>query len=503
LVIPAEQAAGLQTDLESKDQEQRKSAEAILLHELSHFANRDILPVFFSRSLLVVTILFMSFNLLVSLIQPFFYNAIFRFFDFASLWPPAMLDILGATDPEVAQALVNPPEIEPKAWLGYELYIFTAHWPLILGSLAMLFLFWRALLRTRELYADARVAQWQRTDHFLQQQLLREAVRVVMRPRTSGSFLTRFARQGAGFLSSQLPRFSFLAHHPRVKTRRKCLTFPHQVYGSDWAIAATAGFTVVMLNLILGSLLISRYVRGPNATVPFVLGFTVLSLSLLPSVCAFGGPLSQLRRKIVRLVLIFTGIKLVPQYVVSLMISVGVLTNPRLIDEAAYTIVGAFDRDLPSLGVPVSFVIEMYVLRPAVLFMIVMPITLALFLIVDTRLKRAALTWYGAPILNKHPVALFWGLTGWLALVLWFIILPFYNVATVPTAHTLFDPLILGRMALILLLSGILIIFLALAQRRYANRCPSCAGSISGPYYLGKDCSRCKAVLHPWLLANY
>jgi hypothetical protein len=503
LLIPVEQAARLQTVLASPDEKRRKAAEAVLLHELSHLANRDIFPVFFSQSLLGVTILFMSFNLLVSLLQPFFYNSIIRFLDFATLWPPELLGMFEAADPEMARILVDPPEISPAAWLGYGIYIFTAHWPLILGSVALLLLYWRALLRTRELYADARVAHWQGTALFIQEELLREAVRVVLRPDTGGSRLGRWARQGAGFLSSQVSLFRFLAHHPSVKTRRTCLACPHELYGNDWAVAAIAGFSVVLLNLIMASLLISRYLRGPNATIPFVLGFTVLSLSLLPSVCALAGPVSNLRRKIARLVVIFTMIKLIPQYALSVILVTGILIDPKIIDRAAYTLVGAFGENLPPLDVPISFILEAYVLRPAVLFTFVLPITLIFVLLLDTRLKRTTLTWYGAPLINSHPVALFGGLTGWLALLLWFVVLPFYNVATAPTAHTLLDALILARMALVLLLSGILVVLLVRAHRRYAHRCPVCARWVPGPYRLGMNCPHCTTVLHPWLLANY
>jgi hypothetical protein len=270
----------------------------------------------------------------------------------------------------------------------------------------------------------------------------------------------------------------------------------------------------------MASLLISRYLRGPNATIPFVLGFTVLSLSLLPSVCALADParpcpdaergdrdggagVSHLGRKIARLVVIFTMIKLIPQYALSFILVTGILIDPKIIDRAAYTLVGAFSENLPPLDVPISFILEIYVLRPAVLFTFVMPITLGFFLLLDTRLKRTALTWYGAPLINSHPVALLGGLTGWLALILWFVVLPFYNVATAPTAHTLLDALILGRMALVLLLSGILAVFLRRTHRQYAHRCPACAGWIPGPYRLGLSCPHCKTVLHPWLLANY
>ncbi len=507
LVIPANRAPGLQADLESHDRDKREGAEAILLHELSHFANRDIVPTFFSHSLLWVTVGFLSLSLLTTLPTPFLYNTLVTFFDFSTLWPPEVLRLVQATNPEMAQVLVNPPQIGPETWERYVLFVFTAHWPLILGGLFLLVFFWRALLRTRELYADARVAQWQGTARTIRQGMLREAVRGVLQPVSGFSRLPARICQRVGFffrrLTSNRWPFSLLATHPNRSTREECLKHPARLYGTDLAIAGTAGVTVVLLNLTLASLFLSRYLRGPNATIPFIVGFTILSLSMLPSLCAFTGASAELRRRTVRLALIFTGIKLIPQYVLGLVIAATVIIDPQSIEVAAYTLVGVGGENLPSLGVPVSFVIEVFVLRPAILFTFVMPLTIFLFLLLDARLKRAALTWYGAPVIRKHPVALFWGLTGWLALVLWFVVLPFYNVATVPTAHTLLDPLILVQMILALLISAIVVALFARIHRRYAGRCPRCGNLIPGPYQLGMTCPHCAELLHPWLLANY
>jgi hypothetical protein len=507
LAIPTDRAPGLQADLKSHDRDRRKSAEAILLHELSHFANRDIVPAFFSHSLLWVTVGFLSLSLFTTLLNPFLYNTLVTFFDFSALWPPEVLGVIQATNPEVAQVLVNPPQVGPETWERYVLFVFTAHWPLILGGLFLLVFFWRGLLRTRELYADAWVAQGQGTAHIIRQEILREAVRGVLQPVSGFPRLPARIRQRVGFfflrLTSNRWPFSLLATHPDRKTREKCLVHPARVYGSGLAIAGTAGATVVLLNLTLGSLFLSRYLRGPNATIPFIVGFTILSLSMLPSLCAFTGSSAELRRRIIRLALIFTGIKLIPQYALGLAVAATVITDPQSIEVVAYTVAGVGGENLPSLGVPVSFVIEAFVLRPAILFTFVMPLTLFLFLLLDARLKRAALTWYGAPVIRKHPVALFWGLTGWLALALWFIVLPFYNVATVPTAHTLLDSLILVRMALTLLISAIVVALFARIHRRHAGRCPKCGDPIPGPYQLGMTCPHCGELLHPWLVANY
>jgi len=505
LAIPAERAPELQADLESHNPKKCEGAEAILLHELSHFANRDIVPAFFSRSLLWVTLGFMTFNLLVNLLNPFLYNTLIGLFDFAAFWPPEFLRMMETSNPEMAQALVNPPQVGTNTWVRYELFVFTIHWPLIVGGVLLLLFFWRALLRTRELYADARVAQCQGTAEVIRQQIVRETVREAIQPVPGFPRLPTWLRQGMGFFSGSVRWrfFSPLAYHPSPSTRRECLEYPDRVYGSNLAIATTAGVTVVLLNLNLGSLFLSRYLRGPNATVPFVLGFTILSLSLLPQLCVFAGRASELRRKITRLVLIFTGIKLVPQYTLGFIVAITVIAYPHVLDLAAYALAGVGGETLPPLDVPVSFVLEIFILRPAILFTFIMPITLILFLLLDARLKQATLTWYGAPLIQKHPVALFWGLTGWLALVLWFVVLPVYNVATVPTAHTLIDPLILVRMALTLLGSAVIIVLFTVTHRRYAGHCPRCAGLIPGPYRFGMACPYCGEVLHPWLLANY
>ncbi len=508
LVISADRAHKLQADLDSLDRKHRDGAEAMLLHELSHFANRDIVPAFFARSLLGVTIAFMTLNMFVNLLNPFLYNTLIRFFDFASLWPPEMFELLQEIDPEVTQLILDPPFIPPETWLKYELYLFTVFWPLIAGAVALLLFFWPALLRTRELYADARVAQWQKTIRFIQEELSRESMRKSLQPLSASTGLLEHLRQPLAFLSAKIEKQSWLkrffdlfSFHPSSSIRRACLAAPENLYGSKWAIAATAGFTVVLLNLTLGSLFISRYIRGPNATIPFVLGFIIISLSLLPTLCA-STEVSSLHRKSWIIVLFFTGIKLVPQYIAAGVMMMTIVVDPTIIDQAAYTLAGAFGPDLPSLDVPIFLILWLYVLGPAILFTFIMPITLIIFLRLDSYLKRQVLTWYGAPVLHQHPLLFLWGLTTWLALILWFVVLPFYNVFAAPTAHTLLDIWILARMSLTLLVSAVAVVFLGYTHQRYAQRCPQCQQLIPDPYFPGKCCPDCRTMLHAWLVAD-
>jgi hypothetical protein len=501
LVIPVGRAAEFEAELDSSDPKKRHGAEAIILHELSHFANRDVVPTFFARSLLIMTIGYSSVSLSIEALTPFVYNIGVRSIDIASLLPPELLEPIRASNPEVAQALLNPPTIGPIAWSRYENFVLSAHWPLIVGSLFLLVIFWRALLRTRELYADARVAQWQGEATFLQRELLLEPTREVFhyaaQPRRSWLLLDTV--RGA---MNRLNAISFLATHPDRVTRQACLDQPSRIYGSDVTIGLTTGVTFILLNLALGSLLLSRYLRGPNAELPFVLGFTIISLSLLPSLCSATGALANLRRTITRSTLIFTGLKLAPQYLAGIMITLIVIIDPRIIDVVGLTLVGSGGESTPSLGILPAFVIENYFIRPAILFTLVMPVTLIGWLLIDARLKRRILTWYGAPIIRNHPVGLFWGLTGWLALVLWFVVVPIYNVVTVPTAHSLSEPGMLAPMFLTLIASAIIGGGLLIGQRRYAGRCPRCDHHISGCFQLGKRCPQCQEVLHPWLVAG-
>ena len=255
-----------------------------------------------------------------------------------------------------------------------------------------------------------------------------------------------------------------------------------------------------MLNLALNSVFLSRFLRGPNATLPFVLGFVILSLSYLPTLCA--GKLTHLRQQFTRSTLVYTGVKLVPQYLAGLMLAVTVIAEPGLIDQVAFTVVGGGGETVPPLGISPEFVIEVYVIRPAILFTFVMPLTLLAFLWLDMRLKRTVLTWYGSSFLQKRPVALLWGITAWLAGVLWFTVLPVYNVASVPTAHSLLDPWALIPMLVTVTLSFLVVSWLIMQHRRYARRCPQCAAPILGEYQLGNRCLHCGQKLHAWLVSE-
>lgn len=497
-------ARALEQNLASSQKKDAQRGQAILLHELAHFLHHDVWMAIFSHSLLRVTIIFMTLDLIANSLTPFLYNSIVSFFDFRKLWSPELIETMTMLDPSQIQLMLHPPQILPDVWWRYEAFVLTAHWPLIVGSIVLLVFYWRALLRTRELYADARVAQWQGDEQVLLDQLLQSQVTQAMQPPYEKKLKERIVS-----LATQLREvnilgleklWSWLDPHPSFQTRRECLTEPHKVYGSDVAIAMTAGVTVVLLNLTLGSLFLSRYLRGPNSGVPFIVGFSVLSLSLLPFLCQFPERHREYSRKIIRVVGLFTFIKVIPQYLAGLMLTAALMVDPSLMDQAAYTLVPGAGSNPPPTGIPLEFILDTFVIRPALLFTFVMPIVLFLWLRLDAWIKRQVMRWYSASIFVRHPARILWGITAILAMVLALLVLPILDALTVPSAHDLLDPLTyVGTLVAIGIFVGAIVIFVV-GNQRCADRCPRCNSHIEGEYQLGNVCPVCNELFHPQLV---
>lgn len=494
-------ARATQLDRELQSPRDRLRAQAILLHELAHFYHRDVAMALFARALLRVTVAVMLISWFIAALTPFLYLTLISFFNLREYLPGEILAAMRAVEPDVTQAMLNPQTIPTEVWLRFEAAVLSQYVPLAVGAVILLVFYWRALVRTRELYADARVVAWQGDAAPLRAQLAREEAVAGLAPRP----VSRWAKWkmlgeemlGLGFTARRLG----LDMHPTFDARRECLREPHQIYGDDRSIGVTAGGIVVLINLTLGSLFLSRYVRGPNSAAPFLVGFVVIALSLLPWLCQFPANTREYARKIARIVVIFTALKLALQFTGSAVLTLGVLLEPSLIDQAAYALVPGAGANLSPLGIPPEFVLETFVVRPAILFMIGMPLILIAWLRWDARIKRRMLTWFGAPLFARAPALVLASATGWLALVLALLVLPVLDALTNPTAHDLLDPFNLGRLSggLIALVAGV-----ALFRRwdaRYAGQCPRCHARHAAPYHLGDQCAACGQLFHPPLIA--
>jgi len=477
--------------------------QAIVLHELAHFRHNDVWLAALARSVLVVTIGFMTLALGIHLLTPFLSYRALSAFDFTQ--PPfaELLSMLARTNPEILKMFDPKNPIQAARWLDYAIFIFSAFMPLILGSGLLLLFYWRALIRTRELYADARVAQWQNGNvKALEEGLWVAGMLQNMQPAATG-WREKIAgwRNPFGFTREEkfTRRQTWLSLHPSEAQRRACLAEPHRVYGDMLSIGLAAGVAVALLNLNLLSLFYSQTLRGPNSVPAFALGFIVIALSLLPFQCRYPEKRRALFCQMIGIVLIFTLIKLIPQGLGALVLLYALFVDSSLFQRG---LEGFVRGDLPAgFAVSVSgLVLENYILRPLLLFAVFMPVFLIGYLWFDAWLKRRILYWFRADFLTHHSGFVFAYQTVTLAVILIFILLPFVDWLTIPTAHDPFAPTVLAPMLVVGLLALLHALGFVILDRRYARHCPQCNAFITGHYELGMDCPQCGARLNAWLV---
>lgn len=470
-------------------------AEAVLLHELAHFRNGDVWKALLSYSLLKVTAVFFTISLFSTLATPFLYHYGAQFYLSNLSFSP---DMVRPFDAELATMLETLPQVGPQAMMRYEMYVLNAHWPLIVGSFLLQLFFWRRLLRVRELYADARVIAWQKKIQPLLDAIPWIAAVTILQP--APTFRERPVTQIAfrSMLSNSWFKRLF-SNQPGLAMRRLCLDEPHQVYGGSLNIAVVAGFTAVLLNMTLSSLFTSRFMREPNATISLVVGFMVIAISYLPFILRQSGSRSDILRSLRHMTIIFTLIWIVPRILTGLIVAVGVLLYPDIIDWSAYTLILTGGENLASLDVSPFFVIDIFVLRPILFSALVVPLLLLLLLVLDTSIKRQVLTWYSSQVVQNHSTSVLWGISGALSAIVALAVLPMVNALVFPTAHSVMDQgTWIGFILATLLLIG-LSLFLWAGHKRYARRCPACKTNVPGHYSLGRCCDQCGKPLYPHL----
>ncbi len=338
-------------------------------------------------------------------------------------------------DAELATMLETLPQVGPQAMMRYEMYVLNAHWPLIVGSFLLRLFFWRRLLRVRELYADARVVAWQKKIQPLLGAIPWVAAATVLQPTP---FPHRRPVTQIAFRSvisgNWLKRL--FSVQPGLAMRQQCLAEPHKIYGESLNIAAVAGFTAVLLNMTSSSLFTSRFMREPNATIPLVIGFMVMAVSYLPFVLRQSGDRSDILRFTRRMTVVFTLIWIVPRIFTGVIVAAGVLLYPDIIDSSAYTLILTGGEDLASLYMSPFFVIDIFVIRPILFSVLIVPLLLLLLFVLDTGIKQKVLTWYGAKIVQDHSTLVLWGISGVLSAIMALAVLPTVNVLLFPTAHS-------------------------------------------------------------------
>ena len=477
------------------------------LHELGHFANGDNWKVGLARSLLRTCIVFMTwsaFFLLGAVILARVYGMELLEPGYLDTLPldPTLRNLLAPIWPDAA---VTAPLLEKARSTDLSmaaLYVLYAHLPFVLSGAVLLPLVWRRLVRVREFYADARVAALARdvttTKRTLQDVALEIAPLTGQKPGRIPNWWAALRRQA-------MPASSF---HPLWPARFACLDDPAKVFGSSSWAGLTAGFTVLLLDLILVGPFTLGYLSGGPAHFVTIAGFLILAMWLLPGVCRGFPSTGRMAREVFRASLLFAALRagwlllntglllillaLTPQTVQDLLNAIVYLGHKVLTTPA-----GLFPTQSPSMLVLSS------VGGAWILTVLILACLLGSLLLTGALLRRV-LTWYSFPNAERRLIRVCLGLVLLVALVLGLVVLPLPTALTIGDPSSLLRPAPLAAGGATLLLAAVGVVWFVWTDRRYGGRCPFCSSSeVPRQFELGKQCPKCGELLHPWLVANY
>jgi hypothetical protein len=485
---------------EEEEAEQIARVDAIILHELGHFANGDVWRTHLSYSLLKMTSIFMLFNLISSLLLPTMWDSTLQFTQFDQALPGWMLNAMPSVIQELAR---NPPQPTPVTWAIFRLWIFSAHWPLIVGSLILLFITWRGLLRTREHYCDVRAEDVQGSHESITQAIswldaLVSIQPAQTRPRIWRKFLAPFAL-GFPTTADEL-FFRPLMVQPSPEQRELCLKVPEKIYGSPVSAGCLVGCVTFLLYLILGSLFVVPLLLGLNPTIPFTFGFVTLSLTTLPWICRHGHQVSTVLKVLGQQIVVFLLVFLTPVLLIGTLSLARMAARPEEMDFFVYVLFLIPAAEVQPQGIDVAGLVEWAQVAGTIMLLVLLPLTLSVWLSLDYVVKRRMLTWYGWRWLQERPKWMLVGVTMWFAILLHFLLLPIFDALILSDSgfSSTLSSIMQVMTGAVLLVAGS-ITFWHL-DRSYARRCPGCARSLPGPYVFGAVCSECGERLNPWLV---
>lgn len=489
------------------------AVEAVLRHELAHFVNQDVWLASFSRSLLKMTVIFMAANWFAMLWLPFTYELLRQAVgDWSGLLPAPLLALL---PDDVQQFVGHPPPLAPADVLVMETMIGVALWPLIGGALLLWRTTWNALLQVREQVADARVASWLRSAAPVGRAMhwFNGVQATVLVEEESASVWDRLRlglRNIPGVRRAAQPLAwpgaavagRWWSPQPPAAARHVTLARPEQVYGSAAGIGRRAGLAVLLLYGLLASIFVPAG-QGVNSEIAVGLGFVLLALGLTPMAIVDGHDRPLLLREVGLAVAIYA---LLFGVVVMVMLGLAALVlawQPRSLDLTLYAIAMVAPRGELRVVVddPNMWLLQAF-FGALLTFGVGLPLMMLLAVLADLFLKRWALTWYAAPLMQRRPKLFLMTVTTTGALILWLGAVPVLNLLAFPT---IFQPdaafwLRLSCAGLLVVLAGAVGLVMHI---RYARRCSACAGHVDGAYVLGRRCPECNCLLNPWLVAGY
>lgn len=497
----------------------QRSASAILAHELAHFANRDVQLVGFSRSLIKVTGLVALFNAWVAVqlvafmilvgpevVQPQFWRELGNLLPAPGLDLLPLHDSLRMQDPAAFDRIGDPANAVSFTFYAFRLAL--SYLPFAICAGILYLFFWRKLLRVREFYADARVAEVFGSD-----QVVRDAIQMHSTLRmTLSTQATAWHGQLRNWrqpIFSALAKLPLLAYRPPNKEIEAALENPLHVLGKPWQVAAWTGAAALLLDVILrGSLTILR-INQPGAYVPVLTALAVFAVWLLPRLCQ-GGTAMRPVRTVLTMVGVFFAVKLsinVGDALLYLFASTsGALGEMgHMVDTVMTVWLGVSADNVPLAPIVGSLVtweelVRYQIVMPIMYFVLCAFPVLVTTLLAYVWLVRRALRWYG---LAGRLRTVFWAIIISLSVVLALVVLPIGNHLFFPYIYQGWSWLSLfGVLVGLLWLVAAGIVFW-ITDRRQAGRCPHCHEVITGSFELGKSCDDCGTRLHAWLIAPY
>ena len=488
--------------------------DVVLRHELAHFLNHDVWLTGFARSLLKMTVIVLVAYWFALLWEPVVYSAVRPFWDQVMPYYAPLIHFLPA---EVQPLVLNPPARTWTAIVVDWLEVTMSLLPLAGGALVLWWRDWNLLTRVREVYADARVANWRADIASLEGALTwfrAHAMSAKHEPDQQRRWPARFRRsanQQPLSWSLDMPvRVSLrILPQPKQSTRRLILRQPELVYGSPSAIGRQAAVIVLLFYLINASLL-GVASAGIGSEVALGVGFVVLALGLTPGVLANMPEKGLAHRNVLQTTAVYLGIFNAILAIFLLVAVAAVLFQPQDLDLVMYAIAGVTPTPGRTIIADPAGYIFQVVAGAFIVFMVAAPLLLYLWLRLDLAIKRRMLSWGGAPWLARRAHWLLLGVTALLVFALLLGVLPLLTLlafpgifidATKPLLTTL-TPILVQMVVAILVLVVAGIAFYR-CDRRYGRRCPGCGQPVPPPDQLTATCPHCGARLLEWLTARY
>lgn len=498
------------------DPDAQPYVEAILLHELQHFKLGDHRLIGYTQFLLRMGYQFIgwaSFFLLgltltlASMTDDFLKQSPAQLAARLDAQMPGfgIGPMLLAAMPSQDEWLTMRQQVATISFTRVVLYTFGNTYAILVISTVLILFFWSKMLRLRELYADARVAQLQGTSVYLVE------ARYVASPSTNIADPARIKQTSwqlckaniqtiwALLLSNVPPLQRWLSTAPTPNQRKASLKDPKQVFdrwtGSALLIALAVG---VLEQLMGGTAAIWYFAEWPLHVVVLSI-FVLLSLNAIVG-SVIGRPVLRENLKIINTVMALRAA--VPLIIIVSLIILGPDAITSFLNFGAMWTLGVRSADQSSTAISTqSILLEMIGVSVAQLLITWIVLFGATW--VQLQVTQRVLSWYGFPKASQWMMRIIYGSILMIACFLTLGILPIVTHLALLQFREALSPTLwimsIVMLAVVIAAYG----WFRWQDGRYRGRCPSCQTVLPDFFSFGRRCSVCGLLLHEWLYVFY